>query len=333
MSDRPIRANPSNAVRLQNWEWVEKVVDETTVDVGFDEHHPKEPAAAHHRGTVYVVSAVWNEYRFPPSHKELVLLRANSPTGPFEQIGRVTDGNGFTGHAPGILIEDGELNVLYSHRVDGQDDIRLKRTPVDSIPVSPEGWNDEGVVLRDARDPGVVKSPGGSYHVVAKDERADGVVRVTGPALTEMGTRRTTMYTNSFGEAPEVVPKSGADGYWLVTAEGIGEGPRFSAAGEGDTLRDEFEGYYVLGTHRGLNGIRKPFHEEWTLHHDYLYDSGGVGLYRKEDRVFAYFEAGNGSQFSIGVGVLFDEATSPREWASHREITRSQEPYTGRQEP
>lgn len=57
-----------------------------------------------------------------------------------------------------------------------------------------------------------------------------------------------------------------------------------------------------MGTHRGLDGIHEPFHDEWTLHHDYCFEAGGRELHRRDGRVLAYFEGGDGEQFSVGVG-------------------------------
>lgn len=316
----PIRADPSACPRLQHWERVEQVADGDVVDVGFGEHHPKEPAAAHHAGTVYVACAVWDNY-FPPSDKEVVLLAGESPAGPFEQVSQVT-ASAEDNHAPGILVEDGAVWVFYSRDpkdTDGVDnDIRVKSAPVGDVPGSADGWTDHGAVFEDARDPGVVQTPAGAYHLFAKDERGEGVVRGTAPEPGHAFSDRRTVYTDGMGEAPDVIPKSAGDGYWIVTAEGVGEGPRLSVAGEADSVSGTFKGYYALGTHCSLNGIRKPFHRQWTLHHDYLFGSGGRQLHRTDDHVVAYFEAGDGSRFSVGVGYLRDTGSPPEEWESDR---------------
>jgi hypothetical protein len=304
-----IRADPSAAPRLQDWVRVEQVVTGETVDVGFDDHHPKEPAAAYHDGTVYLACAVWDAYAFPPTDKEVALCVADDPAGEFAQISQVTDEAGVISHAPGVLVEDGDLWVLYSRGSTDEvaNDIYAKRAPVSDIPDDPDGWTDEGKIFADARDPGVLQDADGRYHLVAKDEQGPGVVHVDGPRLTALSRDEgRTMYTNSFGEAPDLVPKASGEGYWLVTAEGVGEGPRMSVAGEAASPAEEFRGYYVLGTHRSLNGVSEPFHSQWTLHHDYLHADAGRALYRQHGEVMAYFEGGDGSQFSVGVGFLRD---------------------------
>jgi hypothetical protein len=305
----PIRANPSAAPRLQNWVRVEQAVDAATVDVGFAEHHPKEPAAVHHDGRTHLACAVWDAYAFPPADKEVVLCTAPGPDGEFVQRSQVTDDPDATNHAPGVIVADGDLWVLYSRKAAGTrgNDVCGRHAPVDDIPSSPSGWTDAGVLFEDARDPGVVRSADGRYHLVATDERGEGVVHVDGPSLDSLSPARArTAYTNSFGEAPEVVPKASGAGYWLVTAEGVGEGPRLSVAGEAASLTDDFEGYYALGTHCSLGGIREPFHSEWTLHHYYLYAGDGRTLHHTGDCVAAFFEGGDGEQFSVGVGFLRD---------------------------
>lgn len=305
----PIRFDPSPCPRLQNWTRVEQVIDSDTVDVGFDEHHPKEPAAAHHDGVTYVACAVWNSY-FRHLDKEVVLCTASSPDGEFTQQCQVTDGQTREGydHAPGILIDDDELWVVYSRNENGND-IYAKHAPITDIPGSPSGWIDAGLILEDARDPGLVCGSDGEYHLVAKDERGPGVVHARGRTLRDLSSRQ-TVYTNTLGEAPDIVPKASGNGYWLVTADQVGEGPRMSVGGEADRIAGEFEGYYCLGTHRTLNGISKPFHDQWTLHHDYLPVNGGKTLYRENGEIAAFFEGGDGREFSVGVGFLDDTTDS-----------------------
>jgi hypothetical protein len=309
----PVRFNPSPCPRLQNWTRIKQVIDSETVDVGFDEHHPKEPAAAFHGGVTYVACAVWNRYA-QHLDKEVVLCTASAPDDEFTQQCQITDGQRRDGynHAPGIMIDDGRIWVVYSRSENGND-VYAKHAPVTDIPESPSEWTDAGLVLEDARDPGLVRGPDEEYHIVAKDERdlrpADpGVVRASGPSIRDLSGRE-TIYTDTLGEAPEIVPKVSGSGYWLVTAEQVGEGPRMSVAGEADTITAQFKGYYCLGTHRTLGGITKPFHDQWTLHHDYLQTDGGQDLYRKDGEVAAFFEGGDGTEFSIGVGFLDDGNT------------------------
>ncbi|WP_276256586.1 hypothetical protein [Halomontanus rarus] len=295
--------------RLQNWVRVEQVITAETVDVGFDEHHPKEPAAASHNGCIYVACAVWDAYAFPPSDKEVVLCMADDPAGAFTQACQVTADASIVSHAPAVLVDDGDLWVLYSRyeKRNSGNDVYAKRAPVSDIPTDPDGWIDEGRIFTDARDPGVLRIADDRYYLVAKDERGPGVVGVGGPSLTDLSRDHAkTVYTNSFGEAPDIVPKASSDGYWLVTAEGVGEGPRLSVAGEAESPTDEFKGYYALGTHRSLNGISEPFHSQWTLHHDYCHEAGGRTIHRPNGEVLAYFEGGDGTQFSVGVAFLDD---------------------------
>jgi len=294
------RWNPTPCPRLQDWTAVERAIGPDTVDVGFDEHHPKEPAACHHDGQYLVACAVWNQYR--PSatlDKEVVLCVADDPAGPFEQVSRVTDDPGTYVHAPAILVAEGDLWVFVSDKTGGYNSVRARRAPVDDVPETPAGWTDEGVVVEEGRDPGVVRGLDGSYHLFVTDERGPGVARLDSPDLRAWS-ERTTVYTDPGGEAPDAVPQGRGDGYWLVVA-GQRE-PRFSVAGEAGTLTDEFADSYVVGTHRGLNGHHQPFHAEWTLHHDYCYESGGRALHRTGGEVVSYFEGGDGEQFSVGVG-------------------------------
>ncbi|MFB6218165.1 MAG: hypothetical protein ABEH77_03135 [Halobacteriaceae archaeon] len=289
------RWDPTPCPRLQDWTAVERAIDADTVDAGFDAHHPKEPAACHHRGRFLVACAVWSGYVPADIDKEVVLCAADDPAGPFEQVSRVTDNPGTYMHAPAVLAVEGELWVFVSDKTGGENSVRARHAPLDAIPAAPAGWTDEGVVADGARDPGIVRGPEG-YHLFVTDERGPGVARLDSPDLRAWGDR-TTVHPAG-GEAPDAIPQAAGDGYWLVTADS-GE-PRHSVAAEG-SLAGEFADEYVVGTHRGLNGHHEPFHAAWTLHHDYCFAAGGRELHREDGAVLAYFEGGDGEQFSVGV--------------------------------
>jgi hypothetical protein len=298
------RWDPTPCPRLQDWRGVDAVIDADTVDCGFDAHHPKEPAACHHDGRVFVACAVWNRY-VPTADidKEVVLCAADDPAGPFEQVGRVTDNPGTFMHAPAALVADGDLWVFLSDKTGGNNSVRARYAPVGDVPETPAGWTDEGVVVEDARDPGLFCGPE-AFHLFVTDERGEGVARLDSPDLREWS-ERTTVYTDPGGEAPDLVPQGVGDGYWLVCADS--REPRFSVAGEAATPTGTFADSYVVGTHRGLNGHHEAFHREWTLHHDYCLDDGGRELYRDDGAVFAYFEGGDGEQFAVGLAVASAE--------------------------
>lgn len=290
------RWNPTACPRIQDWTTVESAIDSRTVEVGFAAHHPKEPAACHHRGRFLVACAVWSGYVPEDIDKEVVVCAAPDPAGPFEQVSRVTDNPDTYMHAPAVIVVDGELWVFVSDKTGGSNAVRARHAPAGDLPGGPAGWTDEGVVAEAARDPGVVRGPEG-YHLFVTDERGPGVARLDSPDLRRWG-ERTTVHPEGH-EAPDVVPQGVGDGYWLVTADN--PEPRHSVAGAAPTLTDGFEDGYVVGTHRGLNGHHEPFHAEWTLHHDYCYAAGGHELHREDGEVIAYFEGGDGEAFSVGV--------------------------------
>jgi hypothetical protein len=292
------RWDPTPCPRLQDWTAVECVVDAATVEAGFDAHHPKEPAACHHEGQYLLACAVWNRYRPDDAlDKEVVLCAAEEPTGPFQQVSRVTDTPGTFMHAPAVLVHDGELWVFVSDKTGGHNSVRARHAPAAAIPETPAGWTDEGVLVEEARDPGVLRGPDGEWHLFVTDERSPGVARLDGPDLRTWSDR-TTVYPEG-GEAPDAVPQGVGDGYWLVVAGQ--HDPRVSVAGEAATLTGAFGDRYAVGTHRGLNGHHGAFHGEWTLHHDYCQAAGGRRLHEVDGEVVAYFEGGDGEQFRVGV--------------------------------
>lgn len=112
-------------------------------------------------------------------------------------------------------MDNGDLWVLYSRfrKRDGGNDVYAKRVPASDLPSDPGGWTDKGRLYADARDPCVGGITGGWNYLVAKDERAPGVVCVDGVDIADLSRDNTqTVFTNSFSEAPELVPKTSGDG-------------------------------------------------------------------------------------------------------------------------
>lgn len=292
----------SSGTRINDWLSAEQVVTPADVDVGFTEHHPKEPAAFRHEGRYFIAAAVWDAY--DPSNltdKEVVILTSDAPGGNFTQVSRVTSNAGTFMHAPcPIVDESGELWVFYSDKSGGSNDIAVKHAPALDLPSDPGGWTDEGVVISNARDPGLIRSGDGTYYAFYTHDSNNTIYRQEGTDLVSWS-GATEVYTEANNQAADVIPKVGG-GYWLTVTAYNGSSYH-AVAGESSSLTGSFTGRTPICQVGALNGVQKSWYSEWTTHFGYPRGNTGKDLITADGDAFAYFEGGDGSSFSIGIAV------------------------------
>ena len=312
----PVKMNDSLIPGLNTWKEVHHVITDKEVTVrGFKENHPKEPAAFYYNGYYYVAVAVWNKYGggFAPkgsrvTDKEVVLLCSKSWKGPFTQISQVTENPGTYMHTPGIYIDQNdELYVFFSDKSGGGNDIHLKHAPVNNIPESPSDWIDEGVVLsgEEYRDPCFIRGPNGKNYLFVTDGSLVGspVSRFESDNMENWSNKVENIYdqSNRSNEGVDFVPKGNDKGYWLITIDGAGKN-LYGIAGESENLlAPKFKGKYRVSGSGVLNGKKRSWYSKWAAHFDYVYESGKMNIHQDEEHHIAFFEAGNGTEFSVGV--------------------------------
>lgn len=287
--------------RINNWISVEKVLGPNDVDVGFTEHHPKEPAACEYNGTYYLVAAVWDGYS--ANDKETVLLSSDYQTGGFTQISQVTNKDGVFMHAPFVMVDgSGELWVFISDKEGGGNDIRARHAPVDNIPSNPGGWTDEGIVISSARDPVIVRS-GSTYYCFYTDEAgANGTIsRQESTDLVNWSNEVENVYDSANNQGPHPIPKADGSGdWWMVNTAYDGEA-FYAVAGEASSLTaNEFTGTYEVMLRGSIAGIRRSWYSDWTSHLGYIQTNDSADLVEKNGDAVAYFEGGDGSQHYVG---------------------------------
>jgi hypothetical protein len=325
---------------------------EMVTDPPSDPHFPKEAAAVKADGSIYLAIAGFNapelaegDNAFVETHhdhgvtkKDVTLWTADSPLGPFEQVGIVADRpmegafdesqkSGYQ-HAPGIAALDGELWVLYNNRE--TDEVHARHAPLDAIPSQSSGWSHE-VLFGNASDVKSVISHEGRVHVVFSDAPFEKGQIVSGPNLLSLGDRTTiidaqerlnTRYRDSI-VAPHVLPAP--DGGWYLLLEvRIGDGGFSYYGGTAVLYSDELRGEYAP---RGATIIPSPssrpgsepdiwmapgrldelvlpdrtegYHKFRAAHTTFCYAAGMSELATHDGHHFGYFEAEDDGGFHV----------------------------------
>jgi hypothetical protein len=307
--DRPpgsrIDATDTRTTRIVD---VTSVIDGDTVDVGFDEHHPKEPAAYFHDGTWYVACAVWQSYDHDEvDTKEIVLCRSDRPDGGFEQVSQVTDDPGIFDHAPALHVTpDGECWIFWSNYRTGS--VTARHAPVTDLPPNPGGWTDEETVIPDHKDPGLHTGSDGTIYCFANSlERPPDhgweIYRWESTNLRDWSNRELVYEQPLRGDAAEaadVVPKADGSGWWLTYAMNERGGPGWGTwAADASSLTGQFEGMSLVTRSSDANGIQESFNTHWNSHLDYVKTDGSRSAVHVGPDLAAYEEVGDGSQYGI----------------------------------
>jgi hypothetical protein len=307
----------ARATRVNRYVEVTSVIDGDTVDVGWPDHHPKEPASFVYDGTYYVACAIWESYANSETDtKEVVLCRSDRPDGGFEQISQVTDQPGSYDHAPALHVtEDGECWVFWSNFAGGGPSVDARHAPVGEIPATPEGWTDEGTVVDHHKDPGLHRADDGTFYMFANDSRSEWpsgeIHRLSSSNLVDWE-NQTLVYSHPTDghatEASDVIPKATGDGWWITFAKNTRgkRGGWIVGAGEADALTDTFTGSTTGTTGTAANGIQHAYNDDWNSHVDYLKRDASTQITRSPDGrdCLAYLETGSGDQYHVSFARL-----------------------------
>jgi hypothetical protein len=316
---RDVTETPATYSRVAGLEAPRQVVTGDDIDTGLAEEHPKEPTAHYHDGTVYLVCVSWNAPTAEAglSDKRPALFVADGVDDEFEQVSVLAASEDVYEHAAAVTVHDDRLYVLYSvRRPDSEtehgNDIHLKHTPVGEIPARPEGWVDEGVLVENARDPGLFRVEETWYLFFSSEgwrdddgvERVgefDNVGRVVGDGLHSWTDRTDPVYSEANDQAADVVPAADGSGYWLVvTASAPGHGS-FAVAGWSERLDGQFSGRVPLCQPGRIGGTAERWFATKTTHFDYCKRDASSALYAEDGRVPAYFEGRPDGPYSVGV--------------------------------
>jgi hypothetical protein len=329
----------------------ERVVGaEMVTDPPTDPHFPKEAAAVKAGGTVYLAIAGFNAPELAEgdndfndsgggvTKKDVTLWAAESPLGPFDQVGIVADRpidgeydasqkSGYQ-HAPAIAALDDELWVLYNNRE--TDEVHARHAPLDDIPSQSSGWTHE-VLFGNASDVKSVIRHEGRVHVVFSDAPFEKAQIVSGPDLRSLGDRTTIIEreerpTTSYRSAivaPHVIPAPDG-GWYLLLEERIGDGGFSYYGGTAVLYSEDLRGEYApRGTTNTPSPSTRPgshpdiwmapgrldeqvlpdrtegYHTFRAAHTVFCFAEGMDALATHDGHHFGYFEAEDDTAFHV----------------------------------
>lgn len=292
---------------------VTEVINKSMVSgISFSPTLPKEAAAFRHDGTYYVTSSIWDRFQYDTAVQRDVVLFSGSGPENLSQLSNVTDDQ--IHHASAVLVDDSdELWIFSSNSSTGH--IDAFHAPASSIPSSPAGWTKVTGVISSARDPCIVND-GSIYHLWATENGGDNTIkRWTATDLTNWTIADSNVYTNTSWPATEgvdIVEKADGNGYWLTHVARDSPGNYRSIYLSLSSLTDSAPSQERFQcTTTTINGIAKPFHDQWTTHFDYCRTANSERLAFEGGDTLAYFEGGDGSDHHVGLARAANPSRSP----------------------